>query len=1450
MNAMKKNLVITIISLLVSIECFAGSAKLGTSAQLGRSSLNVGNGVSISGMTVTPANQSIQNGGNIGYTATIQLSNGNNYDATPFVSWSSSNNSIAQPTGLTTVELYTCNSVGSIQVTAAFGSLISASTGLTCTAPPPPPTLVSITLSPVNPSCSVGQTQGFNAVGLYSDGSSQDITATASWSSTDNTIANPTGLVGGKESYSCLKGGSVTVTATLSSISGTTGLTSNAVLVSIAVAPTAASILVGAQQQFSATCNYNDGSTQNCSGVTWNSSSPSIATINSSGQATGVAQGTSNITAVIGSITSNTAVLTVTNQGPPPPTLTSITVTPANQTINVGATLAYTATCNYSDGSTQNCTSFVGMAWNSTNTGTATISASGVATGVAAGTTTIQATYQSITGSTGLTVQVPAPTLVSIAVTPATPQVYVNSSIGFTATGTYSDGSKKDVTLSASWTTSNKGVATLSAPTDPQNANCASAGTSTIGAAIGSIAGSTVLTCVNNAPPSFGNDAYCPSPSHTCNFGGTDHTATLPRTGWYTDPSTYPGAGTVRTVTDAASWTSAWAAAVCGDVIQQTAGTSIQDPSTPPVKSCASNPIIYRTSGFANLPAYGQKITPCFAGVSSLPGRPAYPCPANPVNYMAKITTSKPTGPFNLTSGTAGIVVEGIEITRNAGTKLVTNLTNVGGSNHILFEHIWCHGDETGDETNNCVNTNNSTFQAMEDSFANDFYCISVTGSCTDAHVIGGGTNNAAGCTDNTFKFVNNFAEASGENAFQGGGAAQCTPTDFEIRNNWFFKPLTWNPSCTAASPCNGFVYNGGFGGNAVEVKNLQEFKNIAYVLAEGNRYDNTWGGFSQPGEAISLTPKNQAGPNGTNLCPLCEVHDVTIRYSSGSFMQQAFQISNAPSDNGGYAQGGFDYSLHDIVFDNIDPVGMNGGSSSTSLMEFSESVVVPSNDILHHVYMDHITLVPANPQGVQNYALLGMSGALPSTGNMMHDNTITNMVGPLLHGAHPSAGAGQADCAVNQTNATGILTNCNNPLTFGGNMWVDIVGGQQGQISWPGTNCLTQTNFANVFVNYNNGIGGDYTLSGPCKGTGTDGKDPGADIPTVNARTQIATQFGSPSGNPSPNANWAIAFANPSGCVSIQAFWIRASNNEFYLACRDGAFWESFDHVNWSNITGNITFGTNGIPWSIQVNPNDGCVIASTGGNPVKFWRLCTDASPWTWTQITAASYHDAGGGSDFGCALPLASGANNLVCGGYFGSTGTSAFYSSNGGATAQLVTSYVGGTTGSVLGLATNPVDTCEYMGTETQGIFKSCDGGKTFTNILTTCPSPCSGTYGDNYGITFDTAGDVIMDGNGGVWKGVGSGNTYTFTNTFHTNQGRGLFTDSLGSIYYGHLNSTQWPKSMYRSLDSGATFQAWDTGISNGLSVVYIQENHNDGKIYAVVVNPSSPFAASVYSTPK
>lgn len=87
---------------------------------------------------------------------------------------------------------------------------------------------------------------------------------------------------------------------------------SSVTLTSISVTPTNPGIPVGATQQFKAFGTYSDATTNEITTqVIWASSNPSSSTINSSGIATGLAVGTSGITAALGSI-SGSALLAVT----------------------------------------------------------------------------------------------------------------------------------------------------------------------------------------------------------------------------------------------------------------------------------------------------------------------------------------------------------------------------------------------------------------------------------------------------------------------------------------------------------------------------------------------------------------------------------------------------------------------------------------------------------------------------------------------------------------------------------------------------------------------------------------------------------------------------------------------------------------------------------------------------------------------------------------------------------------------------------------------------------------------------------------------------------------------------------------------------------------------------------------------------------------------------------
>jgi hypothetical protein len=565
--------------------------------------------------------------------------------------------------------------------------------------------------------------------------------------------------------------------------------------------------------------------------------------------------------------------------------------------------------------------------------------------------------------------------------------------------------------------------------------------------------------------------------SNTNPTSGFDGPAELPRVYIQSAMSNTPTSGTSSTVSSAASLQAALDNAKCGDTIQLQAGATFTGTFTLPAKSCdATHWIIVRTSADDSvLPAEGNRLTPCYAGVSSLPSRPAFNC-ASTKNVLAKLVMAGTgNGPIAFASGASHYRLIGLEVTRVEGTGTVTALASVvngGTANNLIFDRVWMHGTAQ-DETTRGVWLEGATYVSIVDSFFTDFHCISSTGSCTDSQAIAGGLGSNPG---GPYKIAGNFLEASGENILFGGGAATLTPADIEISHNHMFKPLTWMKGQAG--------YVGGKNGNPFIVKNLIEVKNAQRVLLDSNRLEDSWGGFSQVGFAIVLTPKNQSGSNGSNLCPVCQVTDVTIRYNSISHVGAGLQIANALSDNGGTALDGQRYSIHDIVIDDIDGVKYNGPS------EFAQISVNAGAPLLQNVTINHITAFPTTE--------LFMIGDQVAISARMKNFVFTNSI--VNAGTYPiwsTGNGGATNCAYSDV-PVNTLAACFNNFTFVANA-ILAPPGSVGQ--WPLKNFFPASASTVQFVNYNGGIGGDYRLqsSSPYKAKGTDGKDLGADLDAVN---------------------------------------------------------------------------------------------------------------------------------------------------------------------------------------------------------------------------------------------------------------------------------------------------------------------------------------------------------------
>lgn len=559
--------------------------------------------------------------------------------------------------------------------------------------------------------------------------------------------------------------------------------------------------------------------------------------------------------------------------------------------------------------------------------------------------------------------------------------------------------------------------------------------------------------------------------------GNFDGPAELPRVYVKSGLADTPAPGRVKTLKEGDNLQQALDSAKCGDTLKLQAGATFVGIFRVPNKPCDDGHwIIVRTSAAdTDLPPEGTRLTPCYAGVASLPGRPAYSCD-NPRNVLAKIAFDgkQDSGPLILQAGANHYRFMGLEITRAKTDAHMRNLVQPekeGNAHHIVFDRIWAHG-MANDETKAGIHLSNTNYIAVVDSYFNDFKCIAKKGSCTDAQAINGGGGDIAG---GPYKIVNNFLEASGQSILFGGAPATTTPADIEIKRNHLFKPLNWKPD----SP----DFIGSANGDPFIAKNNFELKNAERVLLEGNILENSWGGFSQKGFSILLTPKNQA----PGVCPVCKVNDVTIRFNRVIRVGGVLQIANAlggHNEDRLISAGGGRYSIHDLVAEEIHGQDFKGPGSFAQIA----SKVPP----LHDVWIMNTT---AFPPGLL-FTIFNPSD-MPKMEGVRIENNIFGVGERQVAGT----GGGPANCAfqAGQAGPEHVFKNCFAGDAFKNNM---IVGGKG---SWPAGNTAVNDENAAGFRNFSKGdfrlcrtAGGGCSKASPAVKSAREGKDIGADLDAI----------------------------------------------------------------------------------------------------------------------------------------------------------------------------------------------------------------------------------------------------------------------------------------------------------------------------------------------------------------
>lgn len=394
----------------------------------------------------------------------------------------------------------------------------------------------------------------------------------------------------------------------------------------------------------------------------------------------------------------------------------------------------------------------------------------------------------------------------------------------------------------------------------------------------------------------------------------------------------------------------------------------------------------------------------------------------------------------------------GFEITRTAGTGIVYNLILPGaGAHDLIFDRDYVHGTAT-DETTRGLFLSNTQNVAVINSYFSDFHCQAISGACSDAQAIAGGTSSIQ---DGSYKIDNNYLEASGENFMLGGGPASFVPQDVTVQYNDLIKPDSWNPADPSYFPAIG---HDGLPHPWI-VKNLIEFKNCRRCLIQGNRMVGSWGGFSQTGFAFLLTPKNQ-----NNNCPSCAVEDVTFRNNWISKTGLAMTLGCAPSDAGGWPAGCGHWSVHDNLFDHLQfSTCFQCGHWLTVLASSYWTTGTPL--VLHDVSVNQNSfyvdgwLPPNGPTDGSGHGFLVMGGppAVNSLGvPQMSNIQWTNNVQYAGHDPIFSTGGGTSNCITGWVNLADKISHC----WVGNSAFTGNVIFNQGHIGYPFNNVWPAGNY------------------------------------------------------------------------------------------------------------------------------------------------------------------------------------------------------------------------------------------------------------------------------------------------------------------------------------------------------------------------------------------------------
>jgi uncharacterized protein YjdB len=343
------------------------------------------------------------------------------------VTWTSSDPRVA-PVG----------STGTVAGVADGTATITATVeGITATArvrvrTPPPAAVATLELRPDSVTLEVGRQRTFSATAKDVNGSILS-GRVVTWSTSNPAVA----AFGASGSLvTALAEGTATITATSEGVSATATVRvvapTSARVATVRIRPDSLALATGSTGNFDATALDAQGNVLTGRTVVWTSANAQVASVGAGGTVTGVAQGSTQVTATVEGVAATAPVRVY--KVP----VARVRIQPDSLVLTVGSTGAFTATALDAQG---NALAGRTVFWTTSNTGVAALGAGGVVTGVAQGTATINATVEGVTVSAPVRVLPrPGPAVARVRIQPDSMVLMIGSSGNFDATALDAEG--------------------------------------------------------------------------------------------------------------------------------------------------------------------------------------------------------------------------------------------------------------------------------------------------------------------------------------------------------------------------------------------------------------------------------------------------------------------------------------------------------------------------------------------------------------------------------------------------------------------------------------------------------------------------------------------------------------------------------------------------------------------------------------------------------------------------------------------------------------------------------------------------------------------------------------------------------------------------------------------------------------------------------------------------